>query len=147
MTHVFFQLQKYDTMTPEQFKEKSKKEKEPEELVVKGDAPKSTIAPPTPWTNEPIATKHNTKVYKNNGKKFVILQKNETIFQISRRFGIPMWKLYACNDFKAGQDLKEGTLTFHSLNPSPEYHDFTLREDDIRALYYVIKKKPKEVGY
>ena len=46
-----------------------------------------------------------------------------------------------------GQDLKEGTLTFHSLNPSPEYHDFTLREDDIRALYYVVKKKPKEVGY
>ncbi len=46
-----------------------------------------------------------------------------------------------------GQDLNKGTLTFHSLNPSPEYHDFTLREDDIRALYYVIKKKPKEVGY
>ena len=45
------------------------------------------------------------------------------------------------------QDLTNGTLTFHSLNPSPEYHDFTLREDEIRALYYVIKKKPKEVGY
>ena len=45
------------------------------------------------------------------------------------------------------QDLTNCTLTFHSLNPSPEYHDFTLREDEIRALYYVIKKKPKEVGY
>ena len=125
-----FQLQKYDTMTPEQFKEKSKKEKESEELVVKGDAPKSTVAPPTPWTNEPIATKHNTKLYKNNGKKFVILQKNETIFQISRRFGIPMWKLYACNDFKAGQDLKEGTMVYieqKSMRADSKYMTHTVR--------------------
>jgi transcriptional regulator with XRE-family HTH domain len=46
-----------------------------------------------------------------------------------------------------GQDLREGTLTFHSLNPSPEYADFTLKEDEIRALYYVIKKKPRDVEY
>lgn len=45
------------------------------------------------------------------------------------------------------QDLQRGTITFHSLNPSPEYADFTLSENDIRALYYVIKKKPREVGY
>ncbi len=45
------------------------------------------------------------------------------------------------------QDQKNGTLTFHSLNPSPEYADFTLCENDIRALYYVIKKKPKEVTF
>jgi len=45
------------------------------------------------------------------------------------------------------QDLQRGTLTFHSLNPSPEYADFTLNEDDIRALYYVIKKKPREVDF
>ncbi len=42
------------------------------------------------------------------------------------------------------QDLTNGTVTFHSLNPSPEYADFTLNEDDIRALYYVIRKKPHE---
>ncbi len=42
------------------------------------------------------------------------------------------------------QDLINGTVTFHSLNPSPEYADFTLNEDDIRALYYVIRKKPHE---
>ena len=45
------------------------------------------------------------------------------------------------------QDAEHGTLTFHSLNPSPEYADFTLSENDIRALYYVIKKKPKEVTF
>ena len=43
------------------------------------------------------------------------------------------------------QDQERGILTFHSLNPSPEYANFSLRIDDIRGLYRVIKKKPKEV--
>lgn len=43
------------------------------------------------------------------------------------------------------QDEEHGILTFHSLNPSPEYADFRLCVDDIRALYKVIKKKPKEI--
>ena len=45
------------------------------------------------------------------------------------------------------QDQEHGILTFHSLNPSPEYGDFNLCVDDIRALYKVIKKKPKEIRY
>lgn len=43
------------------------------------------------------------------------------------------------------QDIKAGKITFHSLNPSPEYADFTLEMDEIRALYYVLQKKPKTV--
>ncbi|MBR6899735.1 MAG: helix-turn-helix transcriptional regulator [Bacteroidales bacterium] len=42
------------------------------------------------------------------------------------------------------QDIEKGTVTFHSLNPSPEYADFTISQNDIRSLYYVIKKKPRE---
>ena len=45
------------------------------------------------------------------------------------------------------QDLTAGTLTFHSLNPSPEYADFTLDMDEVRALYYVLQKKPKTVKF
>ena len=45
------------------------------------------------------------------------------------------------------QDQEHGILTFHSLNPSPEYADFNLCVDDIRALYKVIKKKPKEIRF
>lgn len=45
------------------------------------------------------------------------------------------------------QDEEHGILTFHSLNPSPEYGDFNLCVDDIRALYKVIKKKPKEIKF
>lgn len=42
------------------------------------------------------------------------------------------------------EDLTQGTITCHSLNPSPEYHDFTLNLDEVKALYYVVKVKPKE---
>lgn len=45
------------------------------------------------------------------------------------------------------QDLEKGTITFHSLNPSPEYSDFFLHMDEIRSLYYVVQKKPKTVKY
>ena len=45
------------------------------------------------------------------------------------------------------QDLTNGEITFHSLNPSPEYSDFTLSMDKIRALYYVLQKKPRTVKY
>lgn len=45
------------------------------------------------------------------------------------------------------QDLANGTITFHSINPSPEYSDFTLNMDDIRALYYVLQKKPKVIKF
>lgn len=46
-----------------------------------------------------------------------------------------------------GQDTVQGTFTFHSLNPSVEYSDFTLNMDEINSLYYVLKKKAKEVAY
>lgn len=45
------------------------------------------------------------------------------------------------------QDLEQGTITFHSLNPSPEYSDFFMHMDEIRSLYYVVQKKPKTVKY
>lgn len=42
------------------------------------------------------------------------------------------------------QNLETGELTFHSLNNSPEYSDFQLNMDQIRALYYVLQKKTKQ---
>ena len=44
-------------------------------------------------------------------------------------------------------DPSTGTVTCHSLNPSPEYHDFSLQLDEVRHLYYVIKKKPREIAF
>lgn len=45
------------------------------------------------------------------------------------------------------QNLETGELVFHSLNNSPEYSDFPLSMDRIRALYYVLQKKPKTVNF
>lgn len=45
------------------------------------------------------------------------------------------------------QDLENGTITFHSLNPSPEYCDFQLSLNNIRKLYYVVQKKPRTVNF
>ena len=45
------------------------------------------------------------------------------------------------------QDFKNGTFTFHSLNPSPEYADFTISQNEIRALYRIIRKKPREMEF
>ncbi|MDR2921606.1 MAG: XRE family transcriptional regulator [Tannerella sp.] len=39
------------------------------------------------------------------------------------------------------QDLDNGTITCHSLNPSPEYCDFELKFDDILQLFNIIKKE------
>lgn len=45
------------------------------------------------------------------------------------------------------QDLERGEITFHSLNPSPEYSDFTLKMNEIHSLYYIVQKKPKAVNF
>ena len=42
-------------------------------------------------------------------------------------------------------DSSTGIITCHSLNPSPEYHDFEVALDTVRHLYYVIKIKPAEI--
>lgn len=108
-----FQLYKYDTMTAEMFDEKDKqKEKEEHVEVVDVEAPASTVEPPKLLENESIATKRGRKVYKNNGKKYVILQKNESIFAVSKDFGIPMWKLYDVNDFKIGHEISENEIVY-----------------------------------
>ena len=45
------------------------------------------------------------------------------------------------------QDEETGEITLHSLNPSPEYTDFTLNLNDVHLLYNVVLKKPKQVRY
>jgi hypothetical protein len=42
------------------------------------------------------------------------------------------------------QDMEAGTITLHSLNPSPEYTDFTLRLDQVNRLFNVIQLQPKK---
>ena len=63
----------------------------------------------------------------------------------------PYWVVVTKNSIllkqMTGQNKEDGTFTFHSLNPSVEYSDFTLRIDDIKSLFYVLKKKAKEISF
>lgn len=45
------------------------------------------------------------------------------------------------------QDETAGTITLHSLNPSPEYTDFTLSLDDVSRLLNVIRHIPHPILY
>lgn len=44
-------------------------------------------------------------------------------------------------------DLVNRSFTFHALNPSPEFKDVKIVEKDIRALFCVIARKPKQVSF
>ncbi len=44
-------------------------------------------------------------------------------------------------------DINTGVIICHSLNNSPEYSDFPLHLDKIRALYNVVQKNPKSIKY
>lgn len=43
------------------------------------------------------------------------------------------------------QDPDNGDITLHSLNPSPEYTDFTLPLSSISRLFNVVRHQPKEI--
>lgn len=45
------------------------------------------------------------------------------------------------------QDTEAGTITLHSLNPSPEYTDFTLPLSRVSHLFNVIRHKLKDIVY
>lgn len=62
----------------------------------------------------------------------------------------PFWVVVFGNNVRIKQIIDQdelGNITLHSLNPSPEYCDFTLHLDEIQRLFNVIKKNPKTVDY
>ena len=63
----------------------------------------------------------------------------------------PYWVIVFGNNVRIkqiiSQDENKGTITLHSLNPSPEYTDFTLHLDQISRLFNVVKKKPRIITY
>jgi len=45
------------------------------------------------------------------------------------------------------QNAEAGTITCHSLNPSPEYTDFTLHLDSVSRLFNVVQVQPRKRVY
>ena len=59
----------------------------------------------------------------------------------------PFWVVVFGNNIRIkeiiAQDETTGDITLHSLNPSPEYTDFTLHLDDIQRLFNIVQHIPK----
>lgn len=58
----------------------------------------------------------------------------------------PYWVIVFGNNVRikqiVDQDEQTGAITLHSLNPSPEYTDFTLQLDQVSRLYNVVQHVP-----
>ena len=135
------QLYKYDSMKPEDFKGKSKKEKEEEAVVVVVDAPTSTVEPPLPWQYKPVDKKKDKDIYKNNGKKFVMLQKNETLYTIARKFNVPLWKLYSFNDFHVGQEVTDSMIVYIEPKAACADKKYTTHKVEKDETFYTISQR------
>jgi len=61
------------------------------------------------------------------------------------RFWVVCWQ--NCVRLKEITAQTATTITLHSLNPSPEYTDFTLNLAEVSRLFNVIKKVPKSITY
>lgn len=61
----------------------------------------------------------------------------------------PFWVIVFGNCVRIKEIISqdETSITCHSLNPSPEYTDFTLNLDDVSRLFNVIQKIPKAVFF
>lgn len=82
------------------------------EVFVNSNAPDPTTVRPIPIENKSIKTKYGREVFKNNGVEFIILKENESFFMISKKFSIPVWKLYYYNDLQPGQTMKPGDIVY-----------------------------------
>lgn len=60
----------------------------------------------------------------------------------------PFWVVAWDNNIRVKQIIDEDErgryITLHSLNPSPEYHDFRVRLDRVSHLFNVIRVRPRE---
>ena len=59
----------------------------------------------------------------------------------------PFWVVCFGNCVRIKQIIAqdETSITLHSINPSPEFTDFTLNLDDVQRLFNVVRKVPKDV--
>lgn len=85
----------------------------------------------------------------SQGETLLVRELNRVHWQSGIRYKkFPFWVVVFDNSILikeiTNHDIETGNVTFHSLNPSPEYRDFTLNLDDIQRLFNVIKIKPLE---
>lgn len=102
------------------------------------NAPAPTGTPPNLKQLQAVDNKFEKSIYENNRTRFIIVQDGETVFSISRKFGIPVWKLFQINDFKPGQSVENGDVVYleRKRNQAEKpYYTHTIKEGE--TLYTV----------
>ena len=76
------------------------------------NAPNPKTSVPNLTQVAPSENKFDKNIYENNNRDYVILQDGETLFMLSAKFGIPVWKLYSFNDLEKTQLLNDGDVVY-----------------------------------
>ena len=114
------------------------------------NAPAPTTTPPNPSRMQVVETKFGKEIYENNRTKFVILKDGETIFSLSRKLGIPVWKLFFFNDFLPGQELNNGDIVYIERKRNQaerQYSTHTVKEGEtIRTISQIYAVKADRIA-
>jgi len=112
------------------------------------NAPAPTVEPPVLTGKKAVENKFERDVFKNNGVKYIIIQDDESLFMLSKKFGIPVWKLFYYNDFKPGHFVENGEIVYLSKKKAmaeKPYYTHTVAEGEdiytISQLYGVRAEK------
>ncbi len=97
-----YDLAKYDKMSAVKSKDKKKKKKE--------DIVSSTIS--TSQFKHIDTWDSGRKIYENNGKKLIIIEKGDTYWGLAEEFEIYSWQFRKYNDLKKNHMLKIGEIIY-----------------------------------
>lgn len=88
----------------------------------------------------------------SHGDKVLVRELDRSHWRDGIRYNqYPFWIIVFSNSILCKQiiehDRENNTITCHSLNPSPEYTDFTVNLDEVYHLFNVIQKVPVAINY
>lgn len=88
----------------------------------------------------------------SHGDKVLVRELNRIYWKDGIRYKqYPYWVIVTGSTILCKQiinhDIENNRITCHSLNPSPEYHDFVLDLDEVYGLFNIIQKVPVAINY
>ncbi|MFW5851161.1 MAG: glucosaminidase domain-containing protein [Bacteroidota bacterium] len=152
-----FELYKYDN--PEKYAVDLAEQKEEKSILSDvfdfsrkplKKAPAPTVETPDLSKLAPSENRYNKSIYKQNKTEFVFIQDGETVFTISQKFGIPVWKLYYMNDLKTGQSVKDGDILYlekKQQQAEKPYYTHTIQKGEtIRSISQLYGVRAKSIA-
>jgi LysM repeat protein len=113
-------------------------------------APAPTVDAPDLSKLAPCDNRYNKSIYKQNKTEFVFIQDGETVFTISQKFGIPVWKLYYMNDLKTGQSVENGDILYLEKKrrqaEKPYYTHTVQKGETIRSISQLYGVQAKSIA-